>query len=54
MEKGIIDIIEKYLDREIQYHEHAAFLMIIMEGESEDEIYEYFSLVEISCTFIKY
>jgi glycolate oxidase len=49
MEKGIIDIIEKYLDREIPYHEHAAFLMIIMEGETEDEIYEYFSRAEEIC-----
>jgi len=49
MERGIIEIVEKYLDREIPYHEYAAFLMIIMEGESEDAIYEYFAQVEEIC-----
>ncbi len=49
MEKSIIEIVEKYLDREIPYHQYAAFLMIIMEGESENEIYEYFSKVEEIC-----
>ncbi|MFC1980188.1 FAD-binding oxidoreductase [Chloroflexota bacterium] len=49
MERGIIEIVEKYLDREIPYHQYAAFLMIIMEGESENEIYEYFSKVEEIC-----
>jgi len=49
MERSIIEIVEKYLDREIPYHQYEAFLMIIMEGESEDEIYEYFSKVEEIC-----
>jgi len=49
MERGIIDIVEKYLDREIPYHQYEAFLMIIMEGESENEIYDYFSKVEEIC-----
>lgn len=49
MERSIIEIAEKYLDREIPYHQYEAFLMIIMEGESEDEIYEYFSKVEEIC-----
>lgn len=49
MERSIIEIVEKYLDREIPYHEHAAYLMIIMEGETEDEIYEHFPLVEEIC-----
>ena len=49
MEKSIIEIAEKYLDREIPYHQYEAFLMIIMEGESENEIYEYFSKVEEIC-----
>lgn len=49
MERGIVEIVEKYLDREIPYHQYAAFLMLIMEGESEDEIYEYFSRVEEIC-----
>lgn len=49
MERGIIEIVEKYLGREIPYHAYAAYLMIIMEGESEDEIIEYFSQVEEIC-----
>ncbi len=49
MERSIIEIVEKYLNREIPYHQYAAFLMIMMEGESEDEIYEYFSKVEEIC-----
>jgi len=49
MERSIIEIAEKYLDREIPYHQYEAFLMIIMEGESENEIYEYFSKVEEIC-----
>ena len=49
MERSIIEIVEKYLDTEIPYHEYAAFLMIIMEGESEDEIYDYFSRAEEIC-----
>jgi glycolate oxidase len=49
MEKSIIEIVEKYLDREIPYHQYDAFLMIIIEGDSETEIYEYFSKVEEIC-----
>jgi glycolate oxidase len=49
MERSIIEITEKYLGREIPYHQYAAFLMIIMEGDSEDDIYEYFSRVEEVC-----
>ncbi len=49
MERSVVEIAEKYLDREMPYHQYEAFLMIIMEGESEDEIYEYFSKVEEIC-----
>ena len=49
MERSIIEIVEKYLDRELPYHEYESFLMIIMEGDSEKEIYEYFSRVEKIC-----
>lgn len=49
MEKSIIEIVERYLGKELPYHDYEAFLMIIMEGESEDEIYEYFSKVEEIC-----
>lgn len=50
MEKGIIDIVERYLEREIPYHQYPAFLMVIMEGDSEEEITEYFSKVAELCT----
>lgn len=49
MERSIIEIAEKYLDREMPYHQYEAFLMLIMAGESEDEIYEYFAKVEEIC-----
>jgi len=49
MEKGIIEIVEKYTGKELPYHDYEAFLMIIMEGESEDEIYGYFSQVDEIC-----
>ena len=49
MEKGIIEIVEGYMDREILYHEYEAFLMIIMEGDSEKEIYEHLSRAEEIC-----
>ncbi len=49
MERSIIEIVEKYLGKEIPYHQYEAFLMIIMEGESDNEIYEYFSKVEEIC-----
>jgi glycolate oxidase len=49
MERSILEIVEKYLGREIPYHDHAAYLMIIMEGESENDIYDYFARVEEIC-----
>ncbi len=49
MERSIIEIVEKYLDEELPYHHHEAFLMVIMEGESTDAITEYFATVESIC-----
>jgi len=49
MERSIIEIVEKYTGKEIPYHQYEAFLMIIMEGESENEICEYFAKVEAIC-----
>ncbi len=43
MERRILQIVEKYLDREIPYPEYDAFLMIIMDGDSEDAIHDYFA-----------
>ena len=49
MEKSIIHIVEKHLGKELPYHDHEAFLMIIMEAESESQIYDYFSQVDQIC-----
>ena len=49
MERRIISIIEGYLEREIPYPEFDAFLMIIMDGDSEDDIHEYFVTVGEIC-----
>jgi glycolate oxidase len=47
--KDIIELVEKYTGKEMPYHEYEAFLMIIMEGESEDEVHDYFARVEEIC-----
>ncbi|MEE8413570.1 MAG: FAD-linked oxidase C-terminal domain-containing protein [Dehalococcoidales bacterium] len=49
IERSIIEIVEKFLDIEIPYHQYDAFLMVIIEGESEDEVYEYCSSLEEIC-----
>jgi len=49
MERGIIEIVEKHTGKALPYHNYEAFLMIIMEGESEDEIHDYFSKVDEIC-----
>jgi len=49
IEKDIIGIVEKYTGNEFPYHEYEAFLLIFMEGESEDEIFDYFAEVEEIC-----
>jgi glycolate oxidase len=49
LEKSIIQIVEKFLNRELPYDQHEASLLVIAEGESESELHEYFSLVEDIC-----
>jgi glycolate oxidase len=49
MERKIIEIVEDYLEREIPYPQYDAFLMLIMDGDSEDEIHAYFTEVEEIC-----
>ncbi len=49
MERSIVEIVEKYLGKEMPYHQYEAFLMIMMEGESENDIFNYFSEVEEIC-----
>jgi glycolate oxidase len=48
-DKSVIDIVEKYIGREMPYHQYAAFLMVIMDGETDEEIHEYFVKVEDIC-----
>ena len=50
LERTVIEIVEKYLETEIPYHEYEAFLMIFMEGDSEQDLLHYFSRVEKICT----
>jgi glycolate oxidase len=40
MERDIISIVEGYINRQIPFHDYEAFLMIILEGETEEEVYE--------------
>lgn len=49
MERDIIEIVEKQFNIEFPYHECDAFLLIIMEGESGNEINNYFEKVEAIC-----
>jgi glycolate oxidase len=49
MEKTIIELVERYQNIKIPHRQHEAYLMITVEGESEDDIHEYFSRVEEIC-----
>ncbi|RLC70894.1 MAG: hypothetical protein DRI26_06210, partial [Chloroflexi bacterium] len=49
MERDIIQIVEQSLDREIPFHDYEAFLMIIIDGESEGEILEAARRIEEVC-----
>jgi len=49
IEKSIIEIVEEYTGKELPFHDFAAALLIIMEGEAEDEIHDYFAQVEQIC-----
>jgi glycolate oxidase len=49
LERSIIQIVERFLDRELPYGQHEASLLVIAEGESESELHEYFSQVEEIC-----
>ena len=39
MERDIINMVEQYTGKEIPLHDYEAFLMIIVEADSEDELY---------------
>ncbi|MDY6908000.1 MAG: FAD-linked oxidase C-terminal domain-containing protein [Chloroflexota bacterium] len=49
MERDIIQIVEQYLEREVPFHEHEAFLMIIVEGADEEAILEQAQRIEEVC-----
>jgi glycolate oxidase len=49
MEKDIINMVEQYTGKEIPLHNYDAFLMIIVEADSEDEIHRIASRIEEVC-----
>jgi len=50
LEKDIIDMIEVYVERKIPFSEHPAFLMVILEGSSSDEVYDSANKIAGVCT----
>ncbi len=48
MEQDIFRVVEEYTGEEVPYRQNA-YLMIIMEGDTEDEILDYFGDVEDIC-----
>lgn len=50
MEGEVVKLAEEYTGREIPYHDYDAFLLIILEAESEDEILRLAKHVEEVCT----
>jgi glycolate oxidase len=49
MERDVVSIVEEYIDWQFPFHGHEAFLMIILEGESEEEAYATAARVEEVC-----
>ena len=49
MERDIVHIAEKYVDKEIPFHDCEAFLLIIVEGDSEEEILGASSVIADVC-----
>jgi len=49
MEQDIISIVEQYLDWEMPLHGYEAFLMIILEGETEEETCAAAARIEEAC-----
>ncbi|MBT3363953.1 MAG: FAD-binding protein [Chloroflexi bacterium] len=50
LEKDIIDMIEQYLERKIPFSENPAFLLVILEGATSDEVYESANRISEVCT----
>jgi len=49
MERDIITIVEGYINRQIPFHDYQAFLMVILEGETEEEVYQAAGRIEEIC-----
>ncbi|HJX03013.1 MAG TPA: FAD-linked oxidase C-terminal domain-containing protein, partial [Dehalococcoidia bacterium] len=49
IERDVIQAVEKQLEYELPNHNEEAFLMIIMEGDSSEEIIQYFAELENIC-----
>jgi glycolate oxidase len=49
MEKDVVQIVERHTVLKLPYHESEAFLMIIMEGDSSEDIVQYFQQIETIC-----
>jgi glycolate oxidase len=49
MERDIINMVEQYTGVEIPLHEYEAFLMIIVEADTEDEIYHISNRIGETC-----
>jgi len=49
LDGDVVRIIEKYVNIEVPHDEQDAFLMIIMEGDSTEEIVQYFGQIESIC-----
>jgi glycolate oxidase len=48
-ERSILDIVADYLETELPYRDHAAFLMVLMEGDAADAVHDYFAAVDAVC-----
>jgi glycolate oxidase len=49
IDNDAIKIVEEYMETEVPYHEQPAFLMIIMEGDSYDNVISHFSEIGDIC-----
>jgi glycolate oxidase len=50
LEKDAVNIVEQYLGQELPFHDHDAFLLGILEGNSQDEVYRAANRVAEVCT----
>ena len=50
IEKSIVDIVEKYTGWEMPGHDHEAFLLFIIEGETPEAVLDYFQQVNEICS----